>query len=74
MRHSKNDAFVFRNNWVNGCPAHAAKKPSAKFSPHNDIVLNVYILKLSLATEVLPDEILSVNSVVAHVELHDFGN
>ena len=74
MRYTKNDALVFRNYRVNGCPTECAEQPSAKFSPHDKLLLYVYIFQFRLASEVLSDEVLSVDCVVSHVELHDFGN
>ncbi len=35
---------------------------------------DVHVFQLSLAAQVLPDEVLPVYGVVTHVELHDFGD
>jgi len=70
--HSEDYAFVFRGYRVDSGPTHCAEQPSAEFSPHNILYIDVF--KFGLASEVLADEVLAVYRVVAHVELHDFSN
>ena len=60
-----------------GTTGSTAVQPSVRSShPQNflHIILNVYVFKFCLASEVCTDEVLSFDGVVSHVELHDLCN
>ena len=46
MRYAKNYTFLFRCNRFVCCPSKDFKQPSAKFSPHNIVLLKIYIFQL----------------------------
>ena len=61
MRHTKDNALVFRYYRVNSSPTQCAEQPSAEFSPHNLYLLDcrsvpaMTLFVLSMTFFVIPD-------------------